>query len=135
MKNHSYLQRFGEVELAVRSQGKGIPFVWGHSLMGSMRVEDQAGLWDWGSVERYAEVVRYDARGHGNSDGSYDRDDYRWDRMASDMLAVATSVAATSGTNDVSMVVIMVPSPHRGTNRPAPHQVNTPNRRNETLPG
>lgn len=97
MKNHSYLQRFGEVELAVRSQGKGIPFVWGHSLMGSMRVEDQAGLWDWESVERCAEVVRYDARGHGNSDGSYDRGDYRWDRMAADMLAVATSVAAASG--------------------------------------
>ncbi len=24
MKNHSYLQRFGEVELAVRRQGKGV---------------------------------------------------------------------------------------------------------------
>jgi 3-oxoadipate enol-lactonase len=94
MKNHSYLQRFGAVELAVRSQGKGIPFVWGHSLMGSMRVEDLAGLWDWGVVERYAEVVRYDARGHGNSDGSYDARDYCWDRMAADMLAVGTSFTA-----------------------------------------
>ncbi len=90
MKNHSYLQRFGAVELAVRSQGEGIPFVWGHSLMGSMRVEDLAGLWDWGVVERYAQVVRYDARGHGNSDGSYDARDYCWDRMAADMLAVGT---------------------------------------------
>ena len=97
MKNHSYLQRFGEVELAVRSQGKGIPFVWGHSLMGSMRVEDRAGLWDWGVVERYAEVVRYDARGHGNSDGSYNPDDYCWDRMAADMLAVGSSVAMAGG--------------------------------------
>ncbi len=97
MKNHSYLQRFGAVELAVRSQGKGIPFVWGHSLMGSMRVEDQACLWDWGVVERYAQVIRYDARGHGNSDGSYDARDYCWDRMAADMLAVGTSVAAASG--------------------------------------
>ena len=97
MKNHSYLQRFGAVELAVRSQGTGIPFVWGHSLMGSMRVEDLAGLWDWGVVECYAEVVRYDARGHGNSDGSYDARDYCWDRMAADMLAIGTSVAAASG--------------------------------------
>jgi pimeloyl-ACP methyl ester carboxylesterase len=97
MKNHSYLKRFGEVELAVRSQGKGIPFVWGHSLMGSMRVEDLAGLWDWSSVERYAEIVRYDARGHGNSDGSYDARDYCWDRMAADMLAVGASVAAAGG--------------------------------------
>ena len=97
MKNRSYLQRFGAVELAVRRQGEGIPFVWGHSLMGSMRVEDRAGLWDWGAVERHAEVVRYDARGHGNSDGSYEPKDYCWDRLAADMLAVGTSVAGASG--------------------------------------
>jgi 3-oxoadipate enol-lactonase len=97
MNNQSYLQRFGDVELAVRSQGKGIPFVWGHSLMGSMRVEDRAGLWDWGVVERYAEVVRYDARGHGNSDGSYNPGDYCWDRMAADMLAVGTAITEAGG--------------------------------------
>ena len=97
MKNHSYLQCFGDVELAVRSQGKGMPFIWGHSLMGSMRVEDRAGLWDWGNVQRYTELVRYDARGHGNSDGSYNRDDYRWDKMAADMLAVARGYAKARG--------------------------------------
>jgi 3-oxoadipate enol-lactonase len=96
MKNHSYLQRFGEVELAVRRQGSGMPFVWGHALMGSMKVDDLSALWNWQSVERCAEVVRYDARGHGNSDGSYDPDDYCWHRMAADMLAVADSIAATS---------------------------------------
>jgi pimeloyl-ACP methyl ester carboxylesterase len=96
MKTLSYLRRFGDVELAVRTRGEGIPFVWGHSLMGSMQVEDRAGLWDWAEVERFAEIVRYDARGHGNSDGSYDAEDYCWDRMAADMLAVATSVAAAS---------------------------------------
>lgn len=97
MKNHSYLQRFGEVELAVRRQGHGMPFVWGHALMGSMKVDDLSGLWSWESVERCAEVVRYDARGHGNSDGSYDPDDYCWHRMAADMLAVADSIVETSG--------------------------------------
>jgi pimeloyl-ACP methyl ester carboxylesterase len=96
MKKLSYLQRFGDVELAVRSRGKGVPFVWGHSLMGSMGVEDRAALWDWSGVERYAQVVRYDARGHGNSDGSYNREDYRWGRMAEDMLAVAESFIASS---------------------------------------
>jgi pimeloyl-ACP methyl ester carboxylesterase len=96
MKKLSYLQRFGNVELAVRSSGKGMPFVWGHSLMGSMLVEDRAALWDWGSIERYAEVVRYDARGHGNSDGSYKLEDYCWDHMAADMLAVADWFANSS---------------------------------------
>ena len=95
MKKHSYLQRFGDIELAVRNRGKGVPFVWGHSLMGSVRVEDQAALLDWSAIERHATVVRYDARGHGNSDGSYNREDYCWDRMAEDMLAVADSFIAS----------------------------------------
>jgi len=97
MNTLSYLQRFGDVELAVRTEGEGMPFVWGHSLMGSMKVEDQAALWDWSSIDRYAQIVRYDARGHGYSDGSYKREDYRWDRMAADMLAVAESCIASSG--------------------------------------
>ena len=97
MNSRSFLRRFGDVELAVRSQGTGMPFVWGHSLMGSMRVEDRAALWDWSGIERYAQVVRYDARGHGNSDGSYQREDYRWERMAADMLAVADVFIAASG--------------------------------------
>ena len=93
MKNLSYLQRFGQVELAVRQFGSGLPLVWGHSLMGSMTVEDRAALWDWAELDDFVEVVRYDARGHGNSDGSYAPEDYCWDQMARDMLAVADSVA------------------------------------------
>ena len=89
----SYLQRFGDIELAVRSNGSGLPFVWGHALMGSMQVEDRAALWDWGAIERLVKVVRYDARGHGNSDGSYRDEDYQWQHLASDMLAVADSFA------------------------------------------
>ncbi len=97
MKKLSYLQRFGDVELAVRSRGQGVPFVWGHSLMGSVRVEDKAALWDWSGIERRVQVVRYDARGHGNSDGSYKREDYCWDRMAADMLAVADYFIESGG--------------------------------------
>ena len=97
MRTISYLQRYGGIELAVRRLGDGIPFVWGHSLMGSIRVEDAAALWDWSQVEQVAEVVRFDARGHGNSDGSYAADDYRWPQLADDMLAIADSVATESG--------------------------------------
>jgi len=97
MKNLSYLQRFGQVELAVRRLGDGLPFVWGHSLLGSMAVEDQAALWDWDELEDIAGVLRYDARGHGNSDGSYDPQDYRWEQMARDMLAVAEYAAHERG--------------------------------------
>lgn len=97
MQRMSYLQRFGDVELAVGSQGEGMPFIWGHSLMGSVRVENRAALWDWSSVDPYANIVRYDARGHGNSDGSYKSEDYRWDRMAADMLSIASFFCAPNG--------------------------------------
>ena len=97
MKTRSYLQRFDNVELAVRQRGEGIPLVWGHGLMGSVNVEEQAELMAWRAVEAHAEVVRYDARGHGNSDGSYDPQDYRWGCMAQDMLAVAVAVADARG--------------------------------------
>lgn len=97
MKTSSYLQRFDNVELAVRQRGSGIPLVWGHNLLGSIKVDDQTGIWDWEELEQHSHVVRYDARGHGNSDGSYAARDYRWDNLAHDMLAVARSVTPASG--------------------------------------
>ncbi len=93
MKASSYLQPFDGVELAVRERGSGMPLIWGHALLGSIRVDDQAGIWQWDDIEKHARLVRYDARGHGNSDGSYDPRDYRWDHLAADMLSVARSVS------------------------------------------
>lgn len=96
MKTRSYLQRFGDVELAVRVRGNGIPLIWGHNLLGSIRVDDKADIWQWEDIEKHAQVVRYDARGHGNSDGSYAARDYRWDHLAGDMLCVSQSIASKS---------------------------------------
>ena len=96
MKASSYLQPFDGVELAVRQRGSGMPLIWGHALLGSIRVDDQADIWQWDEIEQHAKLVRYDARGHGNSDGSYDPGDYRWSNLAGDMLSVARSVAAGS---------------------------------------
>ena len=44
MKAISYLQPFDGVELAVRQKGEGIPLIWGHNLLGSIRVDDKAGI-------------------------------------------------------------------------------------------
>ena len=93
MKAISYLQRFDNVELAVRQGGGGIPLIWGHSLLSSIRADDKANIWNWDQLEQHARLVRYDARGHGNSDGSYNASDYRWDHLANDMLSVAQSVS------------------------------------------
>jgi pimeloyl-ACP methyl ester carboxylesterase len=95
--NHSKLQRFDNISLAIRRSGSGIPLIWGHGLLGSTKVEDNAAVLDWVEVEKHAEVVRYDARGHGDSDGSCEPEDYRWPCMAADMLAVADSVTAGRG--------------------------------------
>ena len=103
MKANSYLQRFGDIELAVRVRGSGIPLVWGHNLLGSIRVDDKADIWQWEEIEKHAQVVRYDARGHGNSDGSYAAKDYRWDHLAGDMSCVAQSI--TSGSSDQRYVL------------------------------
>lgn len=96
MNYPSYLQQFGDVELAVRQVGEGMPLVWGHSLMGSMRVDDLAELFDWEALALCSRLVRYDARGHGYSDGSYDPEDYRWSELAGDMLAIGEESAQAS---------------------------------------
>ena len=39
-----------------------------------------------------ARLLRYDARGHGRSSGSTTPGDYRWDRLAEDLLALLATV-------------------------------------------
>ena len=97
MRNVSHLRHYGDIELAVCRRGKGIPFVWGHGLMSSMQAEDGAQLWDWKPAEAIAQVIRYDARGHGDSGGSYHPDDYRWPHLAADMLAIGRDAATENG--------------------------------------
>jgi len=97
MKTRSKLQRFGNISLAVRQNGSGIPLIWGHGLLGNMTVEDKADVLDWKEIGKHAEIVRYDARGHGDSDGSCEPEDYRWPCMAADMQAIASSVTAGRG--------------------------------------
>lgn len=97
MEAHSSVKRIGHLDLAVRQRGEGMPLVWGHSLMGSVWTEDMAGLIDWDAVAHHAEVVRYDARGHGKSAGTTEPRDYRWETLARDMLAIAESVATAGG--------------------------------------
>jgi pimeloyl-ACP methyl ester carboxylesterase len=64
--------------------------VWAHDLGSSRAHEDELGLFDWTNVADAAEVVRYDARGHGRTEPTqyYDRA-YRWSSMVDDMLRAA----------------------------------------------
>jgi pimeloyl-ACP methyl ester carboxylesterase len=85
------------VDLAVRQSGRGVPFFWGHGLMGSMAQEDVADLIDWSGVAEAAQLLRYDARGHGRSEATLDPADYRWPALAQDLLGLADSVGADRG--------------------------------------
>ncbi|MFN2606727.1 MAG: alpha/beta fold hydrolase [Acidimicrobiales bacterium] len=61
--------------------------VWAHAMASSRAHEDELGLFDWSAVQEVARVVRYDARGHGETEAMqyYDRA-FRWPCMVDDML-------------------------------------------------
>jgi pimeloyl-ACP methyl ester carboxylesterase len=43
----------------------------------------------WASLAEHHRVVRWDARGHGQSGGTEIPEDYRWDNLGTDLLALA----------------------------------------------
>ncbi len=66
--------------------------VWAHDLLSSRAHEDDLGLFDWSAVAAEARVVRYDARGHGETEPmQYYEKVYRWPAMVDDMLRAAGS--------------------------------------------
>jgi pimeloyl-ACP methyl ester carboxylesterase len=84
-------------ELNVRASGDpgARTFVWGHGLTSSMAAEDDAPLLDLDAVAGDGwRVVRYDARGHGDSPGPRRADAYVWEQLARDQLALLDSLGA-----------------------------------------
>lgn len=73
--------------IAYEVRGEGPYVIWGHGLSMTRISEDRMGLIDWSLVD--VTVVRYDARGHGESESTADLDGYRWDELARDQLALA----------------------------------------------
>lgn len=62
--------------------------VWGHGLTSSRMGEDAFPLVRWDAVRRSADVVRYDARGHGESAFTTELDGYGWDALALDQIGL-----------------------------------------------
>lgn|SRR5690242_15887152 len=76
------------ITLAYDDTGSG-PFVgYAHGLFISRRMEAWLRLADLAAVRQAHRFVQYDARGHGVSGGRPVADDYRWDRLAGDLLAL-----------------------------------------------
>jgi 3-oxoadipate enol-lactonase len=87
----------GDVELAVDVVGgHGPTLVWGHGLTSCRAAEDARGLFAWRSATEADawRLVRYDARGHGDSGGAPEPESYEWQSLAHDMLAVAADAGA-----------------------------------------
>ncbi len=78
-------------KLATESAGSGQPFVWGHGLLGSMAMDRDGGMMDWCELTDIAQVIRFDARGHGQSETRGEPEDFRWDSLGQSMWQVADS--------------------------------------------
>ncbi|MEU6890327.1 alpha/beta fold hydrolase [Streptomyces sp. NPDC046557] len=76
-------------ELVYDDLGEGPLAVYAHGGFVSRDVEDRMGLFDWAPLLRAGRrLVRYDARGHGRSDGAAVDTDYTYDSLARDLLAL-----------------------------------------------
>ncbi len=65
-----------------------------HSLATSRAWEDEAGLFDWDALtDSGQQLVRFDTRGHGDSTGTPEDDQYTWPALAGDYLAVAEATS------------------------------------------
>jgi len=74
-------------DLARSIAGAGPAFVWAHGLTSSRANEASGGLFEWTPVvDRGRQVIRYDARGHGETGGPPDPAAYRWPQLATDLL-------------------------------------------------
>lgn len=79
----------GEVVLAYDETGDGPPVVYAHGLTGSRANDDNWTLTDWSPIVASGRrLVRYDARGHGQSTGRPQYTDYTWPHLAGDLLAI-----------------------------------------------
>lgn len=87
--------RINNLDFNIQIRGEGTPFLWAHGLMSSIEAEDTLDWFDWKGFPQDKKLVRYDARGHGKSQPSYSPEDYHWQNLGKDMLAVADAIGAT----------------------------------------
>ena len=84
------------IDFAVERAGHGPCVMWGHGLTSSMDLEPELFAFDWDHIRSVADVVRYDARGHGATTTTPDLDAYGWDRLAADQIALADALGIDS---------------------------------------
>ena len=85
------------LSLEFSRRGSGPSMLWGHGLTSSMANEDKRALWSLAEPVNGAgfELIRYDARGHGRSEGRAVADDYTWANLANDAVALFDALASS----------------------------------------
>lgn len=85
--------RVGDTTLHVERFGTSGPVVvMAHGLMGSVALSARFGERFEALAARGLQVVAYDARGHGRSEGSRSPEDYRWARHAQDLAGLVATL-------------------------------------------
>jgi pimeloyl-ACP methyl ester carboxylesterase len=93
-----------DVEVAITDTGHGRAFFWGHGFGADRANDERSPILDWRHLARANRIVRWDARGHGDSGGTRDPDTYRWDQLGADLLALADVLGVECfGAGGVSM--------------------------------
>lgn len=102
-------------ELVWERSGEGPDLIWGHGLSMNRASDTGMGLVDWDQVP--VRLLRYDARGHGESESTPDLDGYSWAELALDQIALAdalgietfVSAGASMGCGTALHVAVNVP--------------------------
>lgn len=81
-----------DLEFNIRISGRGRPFIWGHGLTSSMDGEDVLDIFKWNEFSNKIQLIRYDARGHGETASSYISTSYHWRSLADDMTSIADAL-------------------------------------------
>ncbi|MCX7981831.1 MAG: alpha/beta hydrolase [Syntrophales bacterium] len=110
------------VELFVKRQGEGNPFLWTHGLLGSMELEEETGVIEWSLLAKKVQIVRYDVRGHGKSGMSLSSRHYRWENLVYDAKELVNKIGFSTfiaGGQSMGAVIslflaLMMPSHVRG---------------------
>ena len=79
--------------LRVRAAGEGPLAIFGHGLLGSIEQIDETvpGI---DALFRQVQLLAYDARGHGQSEGPTEPAGYTWESLGQDMVALADHAGA-----------------------------------------
>lgn len=81
------------VDVAVSDAGEGLTFLWSHGFASNRAQDERSGMFDWERLASRYRIVRLDARGHGESDGTSEPVGYQWENLALDLLALADALA------------------------------------------